>query len=74
METAPGDHDDGNGQDMDAEFGDPNDTDMELMGNLNHEDSGDVAALIFKQLAWSTNAKGTHRKDPRQKACSMEER
>ena len=50
METAPDDHDDGNGQDMGAEFWDPNDTVVELIGNLNPEDSDDVSALIFEQL------------------------
>ena len=33
IEAAPGDHDDGNGQDMDAKFWDPNDIDMEFIGN-----------------------------------------
>ena len=31
-------------------IGTPNDTDMELMGNLNPEDSDDISALIFEQL------------------------
>ena len=52
-ETAPDDHDDGNGQDMDAEFWDPNDTDMEFIGNLKPEsddDDDDVSAMILEQL------------------------
>ena len=49
-ETAPDDHDDGDGQDMDAEFWDPNDTDMKFMGNLTPESDDDVSALIFEQL------------------------
>ena len=49
-ETAPDDHDDGNGQDMDAEFWDPNDIDMEFIGNLNPESDDDVSAMIFEQL------------------------
>ena len=74
MEAAPDDHEDGNGQDMDAEFWNPYDTDMEFMGNLNPEDSDDVSPLILEHLGMSTNAGGTHRKDTRQKACPMKER
>ena len=35
---------------MDAEFWDPNETDMEFMGNLKPESDDDVSALIFEQL------------------------
>lgn len=50
LETAPDDHDDGNGQDMDAELWDHNDTDVEFNCNLNPESDNDVSAMIFEQL------------------------
>ena len=49
-EATPDDHDDSNGQDMDAEFWDSNDTDMEFMGNLNPESDDDISAVMIEQL------------------------
>ena len=49
-EATPDDHDDSNGQDMDAEFWDSNDTDMEFMGNLNPESDDDISAVMLEQL------------------------
>ena len=44
---------------MDAEFWDPNDFDMEFIGNLNPEsDDDNVSAMIFEQLGMVDHRQG----------------
>ena len=66
-EAAPDDHDNGNGQDMDAEFWESNDIDMESMGNLNPESVDDVSAVILEQLGIVD-----HRRRNNSKRCRTE--